>query len=371
MSEETKEIVNDFVVDITNPDVVTKYKAAGAIANAAVQHVASLCKPGALVVELCQKGDDYIADRVGKVYNKGKITKGVAFPTCVSVNSIVGHFSPIASDKSKLKDGDTIKLDLGCHIDGYAAVVATTIIMGDTAKVEGKAADVMMAAHTAGELVLRMLKPDADTKTIGDMVALVAEQFGVKCVMGVCSHDMKRFIIDGEKVIIPHTDPEQKTEQKQLEPNEVYVVDVVMTTGDGKPKESTDKTTIYMRNAEGQYKLKMKASRYVLNEIKDKHPYFPFSVRAFGDEAAKVNMGIKECVSHNMVNSYPVLGETPGEHVAHLKFTALLMPNGALKVTGVPLDLARLHSDKKVVDEELLKILATSVGKKKKKNKKK
>jgi methionine aminopeptidase len=42
---------------------------------------------------------------------KGKqIEKGVAFPTCVSPNSIVGHFSPAADNPTALKDGDLVKM---------------------------------------------------------------------------------------------------------------------------------------------------------------------------------------------------------------------------------------------------------------------
>ena len=34
-------------------------------------------------------------DAVAGVYNKGKIDKGLAFPTCICVNNTVGHFSPV------------------------------------------------------------------------------------------------------------------------------------------------------------------------------------------------------------------------------------------------------------------------------------
>lgn len=42
---------------------------------------------------------------------KGKqIEKGVAFPTCVSPNSIVGHFSPLADNATTIKNGDLVKM---------------------------------------------------------------------------------------------------------------------------------------------------------------------------------------------------------------------------------------------------------------------
>ena len=36
--------------------------------------------------------------------------KGLAFPTCLSVNNIVGHFSPNSNDETTLKSGDLVKM---------------------------------------------------------------------------------------------------------------------------------------------------------------------------------------------------------------------------------------------------------------------
>jgi len=72
---------------------------------------------------------------------------GIAFPTCVSVNEIAGHFSPCTDDSIKLKAEDLVKIELGAHIDGYAANVAHTIVIGG--KSTGKQADVILAAWNA------------------------------------------------------------------------------------------------------------------------------------------------------------------------------------------------------------------------------
>jgi methionine aminopeptidase len=39
--------------------------------------------------------------------------------------------------------------DLGVHVDGYVALVATTVVVGN---VPGKAADAIMAAKTASDV---------------------------------------------------------------------------------------------------------------------------------------------------------------------------------------------------------------------------
>ena len=45
--------------------------------------------------------------------------KGISFPTCISVNNIVGHYSPLKSEDQQLKEGDVAKIALGVHIDGF------------------------------------------------------------------------------------------------------------------------------------------------------------------------------------------------------------------------------------------------------------
>lgn len=47
--------------------------------------------------------------------------------------------------------------DLGVHVDGYVALVATTIVVGQT-EITGKAADAIMAAKTAADVIIRCLK---------------------------------------------------------------------------------------------------------------------------------------------------------------------------------------------------------------------
>lgn len=50
--------------------------------------------------------------QTGNMYKKvkKKIERGVAFPTCISVNNTICHFSPLAGDETVLEDGDIVKM---------------------------------------------------------------------------------------------------------------------------------------------------------------------------------------------------------------------------------------------------------------------
>ncbi|KAM0953199.1 putative methionyl aminopeptidase [Dioscorea sansibarensis] len=345
--------VQERELDLTSPDVVTKYKTAAEILNKALQLVVSECKPKVKVVDLCEKGDAFIREQTGNVYKnvKKKIERGVAFPTCVSVNNTVCHFSPLASDETVLEESDIVKIDMGCHIDGFIAVVAHTYVIQD-GPVIGRAADVLAAASTAADVALRLVRPGKKNKDVTEAIQKVAAAYDCKIVEGVLSHQLKQFVIDGNKVILSVGSPETRVEDAEFEENEVYAVDIVTSTGDGKPKLLDEKqTTIYKRAVDKNYHLKMKTSRFIFSEISQKFPIMPFTARALEEKRAR--LGLVECVNHDLLEPFPVLYEKLGDLVAHIKFTVLLMPNGSDRITSHPLQ--PLQPTKNIDDDPEIK----------------
>lgn len=362
--------------DLSNSDVVTKYKLASEIAQSALQGVLSQLVAGKDVVELCQFGDLIISQRCSAIFKSRKVEKGVAFPTCVSVNEIICHASPLANESLTVKAGDWVKIDLGCHIDGYIAVVAHTAIVpeeGSAAdqpfpELSGPEADVLKCANDAVELCARLIKPGNTNLQVTEALGKLEEAYGVKSLQGTLMHQLKRFIIDGNKVIAQKMDVENRTPKVTFEPNEVYTIDICYTTGLEKPVHSERRTTVFKRQVDKQYRLKMKASRYVFKEINAKFPTLPFTIRMFDDEA-QARMGVVECVKHDLLQPYPILEGRAGDKIAHFKVTVLLLPNGTTKITGLPFPADRVHSDKKP-DDETAALLAASLKKKNKKKKK-
>ena len=167
---------------IEKPAILDKYKAAAQITNAALQKVISLCKVGADIHKVCQEGDAFIEDELKKIFNNKKskkIERGIAFPTCISVNHICGHFSPMADESAVLKEGEVAKVDLGAHLDGFIAQAAHTIVVtaDGAAKVSGKAADVVLAAHNAMLAAQRVIREGATNTAVTEAIAKVSEAY--------------------------------------------------------------------------------------------------------------------------------------------------------------------------------------------------
>ncbi|XP_042515762.1 ERBB-3 BINDING PROTEIN 1 [Macadamia integrifolia] len=359
--EETKE---EKELDLSSPEVVTKYKSAAEIVNKALQLVLSECKPNVKVVDVCEKGDAFIREQSGNMYKnvKKKIERGVAFPTCISINNTVCHFSPLASDETVLQEGDMLKIDMGCHIDGFIAIVAHTHVLQE-GPVTGRAGDVIAAANTAAEVALRLVRPGKNNKDVAEAIQKVAAAYDCKIVEGVLSHQLKQFVIDGNKVILSISSPDTRVDDAEFEENEVYAIDIVTSTGEGKPKLLDERqTTIYKRAVDKNYHLKMKSSRFIFSEISQKFPIMPFSARALEEKRAR--LGLVECVNHDLLQPYPVLHEKPGDYVAHIKFTVLLMPNGSDRITSHALQ--ELQPAKTIDDPEIKAWLALGTKTKKK-----
>ncbi|XP_067934660.1 proliferation-associated protein 2G4-like [Watersipora subatra] len=358
--------------------VVTKYKMVAEIVNRVIKEVADKCISGAKVLDLCVFGDEKLSDGTSKIYRKDKeVKKGIAFPTSISVNNCVCHYSPLKTESDAvLKDGDLVKIDLGAHLDGFIAVVAHSLVVGASAsnKVTGRNADAILAAHHAAEAALRLLKGGNENYLVTDTIQKVVEEFSCKPVEGMLSHQLQQHRIDGEKAIILNpSDAQRKDHPKcEFDVHEVYAVDILVSSGEGKAKERDTRTTIYKRKPDLIYQLKMKASRAFLSEAENNFNTMPFTLRAFADES-KAKMGVVECVKHTVVEPFPVLFEKEGEVVAQLKFTVLMMPNGPMKITGLPMDLSLFESEHKIEDEELKTLLAQPISSKsnRRKNKKK
>eukprot|EP01083_Nonionella_stella_P295982 1005650_1 len=138
-SEYSNEIEEEEVTDLSNSDVCTKYQEASKIINLTLTGLVSQCVAGAKIIDLCQFGTTVIEAQVGKLYNKKvdgvAVEKGVAFPVCISVNEVICNHSPLPTEENaELKVGDIVKIDLGCHVDGYIAVAAHTLVVAETAE---------------------------------------------------------------------------------------------------------------------------------------------------------------------------------------------------------------------------------------------
>lgn len=420
--------------DISSPQVAEKCRTAAEIANAALRFVLSRVVPGADVYELCVLGDAYVANEAKKVYQKKdktkrKMEKGIAVPTSISVNEVFANYSPSDRSTSRiLHAGEVVTVDLGAHIDGFVATTAYTVICcvsnktafeptGSAAaaaaaaaaeaaavaesllsspdappaspeyrqqqqeaaaketepltSVDGRSALVIKGAWLAAEAALRKMEVGSKASAVTKVIEQVAGEFGLKPMQGVMTHQLKQHVIEGSRCFpLVTAVGEEKQEDFAFEANEAYALDIVMTTGEGKPREAEVRPTIFRRAVERKYILKSQLGRAFMSQVENNFPTLPFSLRQVSDERA-CKVGVAEAMRHELLVPYAVMQDKAGEVTAEFKLTVYITASGVKKVTGLPFIQERQLNAPDVKDESLKSLLATSLNPKKNKKKQK
>lgn len=327
------------------------------------------------------------------MYKGKKVAKGISHPCTISPSTYVTPYTPLLSDAEEagtaLKAGESAKIQLGAQIDGFGTIVCDTVIVGGQA--EGRAADLLLATHYANELLLRMMLPpgllaagtdEEKTKAqaqkpysqskITQLLEKLVKSYNCNLVENTTCWLFDHNEIESKKKII--LAPGEGVKGEGLaEVGEVWGVEMGVSLGNGKVKTLPNRPTLHRRTTT-TYGLKRPSSRATLSEIKNKFGLFPFSLRQLDDERAG-KVGIVECVRGGVVRQYEVIGATDGEPISRLFTTIAITKNGLQRLAAPKaVDLENVKSDKKITDEEILKILELPLAappKAKSKNKKK
>ena len=94
-----------------------------------------------------------------------------------------------------------------------------------------------MAAYNALQAGLRLLKPGFTNDNVTEVISKVADVYKTNPLEGVLSHELKKHLIDANTVIINKETFEQSVETHEFAINEVFALDVFVSTGEGKAKE--------------------------------------------------------------------------------------------------------------------------------------
>ena len=214
--------------------------------------------------------------------------------------------------------------------------------------ISDKRAKVIHAVSEASKAILPLFKVGKTNKDVVKCLKKHAEKFGCSLIYvdnpnlhapGVMSFQMSQNVIDG------NNDDDEDTHQMilarnadhydfvmnevEFDENEVFCMDVMMSTGNGKISPTMDRVTIFKRN-KNFYNLKRKASKHTLYQFKGNK--FPMNVRSFNSNSVK--LGVIECIQHNLLEPYGVYAEKNGEYIAQAKFTVIVGKKTPILIAG-------------------------------------
>jgi methionyl aminopeptidase len=141
----------------SNEEVEIMRHSAGLVGQA-IAEVAKAIKPGISTHELDLIAEKFIIDNGGVPSFKNY--KGYPFATCISVNDAVVHGFP---NKTPLKEGDIVSVDVGVYKNGYHGDSAYTFAIGETPE------DVLQLLRVTKESLYRGIEKATSGNRIGDI----------------------------------------------------------------------------------------------------------------------------------------------------------------------------------------------------------
>jgi len=211
------------------------------------KYIKDIIKPKIKLVDLANIIENKIKD-LTCYESKTPLNCGIAFPTGLSVNNCVAHWTPNLKCDKLLLENDVIKIDYGVHFDGSIIDSAFTYCFND------KYQPLLEASITSTEIAIKMSRPDQLLKEIGREIEenmnsyeieLDNKIYKIKSVKSLCGHKINRYEIHADKVI-PNI--YVKEYNKRMESNELYAVETFATTGTGNTYEDIDNCSHFMIN---------------------------------------------------------------------------------------------------------------------------
>ena len=131
----SSELRYETICNLEDTAVLKDYRRAAEVHRQVRQWVQESVKPGQTLTEIALDIEDGVRSLLG---NEGLapgegLLSGIAFPTGLSLNSCVAHYTPNPGRKDVvLQRGDVMKVDFGVHVNGWIVDSAFTMSFDPT-----------------------------------------------------------------------------------------------------------------------------------------------------------------------------------------------------------------------------------------------
>jgi len=183
----------------------------------------------------------------------------MGFPksACISINDVVCHGIP--NDKTKLKSGDIVNVDVSTILNGYFSDASRMFMIGE---VTSSAKSLVEATKECLEIGTKQVKPFSSTNEIGRAIEPFANQKGYSVVRDLGGHGVGLKFHEE-----PHIDHFQKQGKGVLMlPGMVFTIEPMINEGGYAVKIASDKWTVTTRDgslsAQWEYTLAVTENGY-------------------------------------------------------------------------------------------------------------
>lgn len=294
-----------------DPGILEKLRRAAEIAKRALKLSETLVKPGAKIIEICERLEGEIK----------KLGGSPAFPVNVSVNEIAAHYSSPPGDTRVIPPSSIVKIDVGVHIDGYIVDVAKTLCFNR------KLRDLVRATEEALDAAVERMRDGVRTSEIGSVIEKTIRGYGYHPIKNLSGHSMERYNLHAG-VSIPNVSSVLGAFSPKLREGMIVAVEPFATTGSRAFVVDSQPVAIFRltgRRPEDGEMSKIYAMIY------KRCRELPFSLRWFKEivKTRKALTTFQRMVASKHVHAYPALREVDGNPVAQAETTVVIRKNGA------------------------------------------
>ncbi len=179
-------------IPLRKPKEIEKIRAANKIVAQTLLYLKGIIKPGMTLQQINGLGEEYISNFKGaRAAFKGLY--GFPAGVCTSLNEVIIHGIP---DKTVVKEGDILGLDIGVELEGYYGDAAITIGIGEISKEDS---EIIACSQDALMYAIDIIRAGMRFKELSFKIENFILSRGYVPLHGFCGHGI------GKK---PHEEPE-------------------------------------------------------------------------------------------------------------------------------------------------------------------
>ena len=180
-------------IKIYAPHTLDKMRAAGKLAAETLDYLTDFVKEHITTEELDRLAHNFIVHYGAIPAPLGY--RGFPKSICTSINHVICHGIP---DKTKLKKGDIVNIDVTVILDGWYGDTSRMFFIGDVPKKAKRLVDVTFEAMWKG---IEVVKAGATTGDIGHAIQSYAESFSYGVVRDFCGHGLGKQFHDNPGIM--------------------------------------------------------------------------------------------------------------------------------------------------------------------------
>ncbi|HDD46020.1 MAG TPA: type II methionyl aminopeptidase [Candidatus Aenigmarchaeota archaeon] len=281
--------------------IMESYLKAGKVIKKIREELDSILKPGLLILDIAE----FIESRIKEL---GCMP---AFPVNISINDIVAHYTPTYNDKTKIRDGDLVKIDIGAHKNGYIADYAFTYCT--------KRNELVETANNALNAGISMLRPGIRVCDISKAIFEYVRSKKKGVVVNLTGHGLKRYDIHAE----PSVPNIENSSSYVIKEGDVIALEPFIANTNSYVKDSTPvEIYSYLETKP----IRMKEAKSIMDFGK-KLAGMPFAKRWLinnGISPLKVELALKQLEAIGAIRRYPTLRESERRSVAQAEHTIIV-----------------------------------------------